>query len=216
VIDALLPPPVAAVESRDAAGSEDLLAAERAALGRASPKRLAEFAAGRRCARAALERIGATPIAVLRGADRQPCWPAGVVGSITHCAGYCAAAVAPATTIATLGIDAEVAGPISDGVLEHIALPEEARFIRRRAGDGICWGRLLFSAKESTFKAWYPLARRWLDFDEARIVFDPAAATFQATLLVEGPPHGNGRLEGFEGRFALRGGLVLTAIALPR
>ena len=59
------------------------------------------------------------------GAKREPLWPAGVVGSITHCDGYRAAAVARATDLATVGIDAEPHEPLPDGVLAAIALPAE-------------------------------------------------------------------------------------------
>ena len=32
----------------------------------------------------------------------------------------------------------------------------------------VSWDRLLFSAKESVYKAWFPLTLRWLDFARRR------------------------------------------------
>jgi 4'-phosphopantetheinyl transferase EntD len=77
------------------------------------------------------------------------------------------------------------------------------------------WDRLLFSAKESVYKAWFPLAKRWLGFEDAVVTLDPSAETFAARLLVSGPLLGGRRLTGFSGRWLIRDGLVLTAIALP-
>jgi 4'-phosphopantetheinyl transferase EntD len=75
---------------------------------------------------------------------------------------------------------------------------------------------VLFSAKESVYKAWFPLARRWLGFEEARLAFDPERGTFTARLLVGDLPSVAGReVTGFSGRYAVVGGLVLTAIAVP-
>jgi 4'-phosphopantetheinyl transferase EntD len=79
----------------------------------------------------------------------------------------------------------------------------------------VSWDRLLFSAKESVYKAWFPLAGRWLGFEEAVITIDPAAGVFTARLLVPGPVTGGRPLTGFSGRWTAGHGLVLTAIAVP-
>ena len=80
---------------------------EAAAVQHAVEKRRREFAVGRMLARAALAAIGDPPSAIPTGNHREPVWPAGIVGSITHCAGYCAAAVARDAMVVALGIDAE-------------------------------------------------------------------------------------------------------------
>ena len=71
----------------------------------------------------------------------------------------------------------------------------------RGASPGTCWDRLLFSAKESVYKAWFPLTRRWLGFEEADITIDPADGTFTARLLVPAPVAGGSPLTGFTGRW---------------
>jgi 4'-phosphopantetheinyl transferase EntD len=139
------------------------------------------------------------------------------VGSLTHCAGYRAAVVARQQDLVSLGIDAEPHAPLPPGVLDTVALPAEAARLAGLSADdpGTCWDRLLFCAKESVYKAWFPLAQRWLGFGEADIVVDSRGGSFTATLLVPGPQYGNGTLSAFTGRFALRAGLILTAVAVP-
>ena len=78
------------------------------------------------------------------------------------------------------------------------------------------WGRLLFSAKESVYKAWYPLTGRWLGFEDARLTIDPAAGTFAAKLLVDGArKDGEPPLTELHGRFLVARGLIATAVTMP-
>jgi 4'-phosphopantetheinyl transferase EntD len=86
---------------------------------------------------------------------------------------------------------------------------------QRRNVPGVHWDRLLFSAKESVYKAWFPLAKRWLGFEDAVVTLDTSTETFTARLLVSGALIGGRGLTGFSGRWLIRDGLVLTAIALP-
>jgi 4'-phosphopantetheinyl transferase EntD len=191
---------------------------ETAAVARAVPRRQREFATVRACARRALGALGLPPVPLLPGRRGAPQWPEGVVGSMTHCDGYRAAAVAHASDTLAIGIDAEPNGPLPDGVLAAVALPRERAQVRALGGTDpeVRWDRLLFSAKESVFKTWYPLTGRELDFDEADIELDPAAGTFTARLLVPGPVVAGRPLDGFTGRWLARDGLVVTAITLNR
>jgi enterobactin synthetase component D / holo-[acyl-carrier protein] synthase len=217
VIEAILPAGVTAVEAFGDVPGGTLFPAEEAAIARAVDKRRREFSTGRACAHAALVKLGVPPAPILRGPQGAPEWPDGVVGSITHCDGYRAAAVARAQDVLTVGLDAEPDDALPDGVLDRIAGPEEQAWLRQTGAliSGPSWDRLLFSAKESVYKAWFPLARRWLGFEEAVITIDPAAGVFAARLLVPGPVIGGRPLTGFSGRWAAGHGLVLTAIAVP-
>jgi 4'-phosphopantetheinyl transferase EntD len=214
-IGALLPTGVAFADSTRDVPPEALLPAERAALGRAAERRLREFAAGRSCARRALAALGAPEAAILRGPRREPLWPPGVVGSITHCRGYCAAAVADAGRFAALGIDAEPHEPLPEGVLQRIALDEEHDWIAERA-DAVCWDRLLFCVKEAVFKAWYPLAGRWLGFEDARVRFAPERGAFRADLAYPTAPAGQPGPTTIAGRFTVGDELAVVAIAVER
>ncbi|MEE4542364.1 4'-phosphopantetheinyl transferase superfamily protein [Streptomyces sp. V4-01] len=244
MIEQLVPP---SVRTRVAYGDEldraPLHPEEAPAIAKAVPKRQAEYAAGRACARAALADLCGATGPILRDAERgAPVWPDGVVGSITHCDGYRAAAVAHTADVLTLGIDAEPHGPLPEGVLDVIVSTEEERAalaaLSGRAPH-VHWDRLLFSAKETVYKAWYPYHRRMLGFTEAELLFthddpggdpgDPVAepgpaapgtaqrGTYTARLLIPGPllAEGTGP-DVFTGRWIAHDGLVVTAIAVPR
>jgi 4'-phosphopantetheinyl transferase EntD len=75
---------------------------------------------------------------------------------------------------------------------------------------------MLFCAKETVYKAWFPLTGRWLGFEEADITLDPAAGTFTARLLVPGPEIDGRELTAFGGRWLARRGLIVTAICVAR
>ncbi|MFI5688955.1 4'-phosphopantetheinyl transferase [Streptomyces sp. NPDC051636] len=217
MIEQLLAPPVVAVQAfTDPVDPPMLFAEERALIARAVDSRRREFGTVRACARTALSGLEIAPVPILPGPQGAPAWPDGVVGSMTHCAGYRAAAVARATDLLTIGLDAEPHQPLPGSELDIVALPEE----RTRLSDlaarrpEICWDRLLFSAKESVYKAWFPLTNRWLDLEEASVTIDPDAGTFRARLLVAGPVIAGAPLPGFDGRWLVRNGLVLTAITM--
>lgn len=227
-VQAALPDPAvdpAGVESLVETAEAALFPEEREHVANAVAKRRAEFAAVRRCAREALRELGFPPVPILPGEKREPIWPEGVVGSMTHCLGYCAAAVARAGDVDVLGIDAEVHAPLPEGVFQLIALDTEQERLAALAalpvsavsnasatlgGGPVHWDRVLFSAKESVYKAWFPMTRRWLGFEEADIDLRPDG-TFAATLLtaVSDAPDAP---RGFTGRWAVSGGLTATAV----
>ncbi|MEV7014031.1 4'-phosphopantetheinyl transferase superfamily protein [Streptosporangium sp. NPDC051022] len=211
MIEKILPSWVASAEAFGDPPDAALLPEEEAAVARAVDKRRREFTTARHCARQALGRLGLPPVPILPGERGAPGWPRGVTGAITHCAGYRAAAVS--LEALTVGIDAEPHEPLPDGVLPAVSLPDE-RSALKRLGGGIHWDRLLFSAKESVYKAWFPLARRWLDFEEAHVTFAPSGG-FTARLLVPGPLVAGRRLTGFTGQWLVADGLLVTAIAVP-
>jgi 4'-phosphopantetheinyl transferase EntD len=216
VISEILPAVVASAEAFDDPSDAALFPAEEALIARAVQKRRREFTTGRHCARAALGRLGIAPVPILPGQAGAPQWPPGIVGSITHCAGYRAAAVARAGQVITIGLDAEPAQWLPGEVLGLVALPgERDRLLDlARAEPGVCWDRLLFSAKESVYKAWFPLAGRWLGFADADITINAADGTFEARLLVPGPELGGVPLAGFTGRWLIAEGMILTAITV--
>jgi 4'-phosphopantetheinyl transferase EntD len=149
-------------------------------------------------------------------ARRAPVWPDGIAGSMTHCRGYRAAAVARRDVVASLGVDAEPHGPLPGRVLHRVTLTRERDMLLERAAerDDVAWDRVLFSAKESVFKAWFPLTRRWLGFEECRVDLR-ADGTLRATLLVPGPTVGGVRVEGFDGRWRALARHVATVVAMP-
>ncbi|WP_199921222.1 4'-phosphopantetheinyl transferase [Streptomyces globisporus] len=245
LLGALLPERVHWAEETgtvDGPGADDeprppwLFAEEEALMARATPGRRREFATARLCAHRALAGLGVAAAPLLRGRRGAPAWPAGTVGSITHCAGYRGAAVAPAARFLGLGIDAEPHAPLPSGVREEVVFgPEEARLreLAARRPD-IAWDRLLFSAKESVYKAWSGYGGAWLGFEDAEVSWrldardspqPPARARtelprasgrFQARLLVPAPPGTGPFPRVLPGRWLVREGLLLTAVAVPR
>ena len=216
MIEKILPAAVASAETFTDPPGATLFPQEAAIVERASDKRRREFTAGRDCARIALGKLGVAPAPILIGERGAPQWPPGIVGSITHCDGYRAAAVAHASDVAAIGLDAEPDDPLPRGVLDVISLPaERARLTALAvAWPAVCWDRLLFSAKESVYKAWFPLTGRWLGFDDADVTITPDG-TFTARLrteLTEAQP----LPPSFTGRWLADGSLMLTAVAVPR
>lgn len=213
MIESLLP---AGVVGREVIGEQPtmrLFPEEEQLVARAVDNRRREFAAGRYCARQVLGELGYPQAPLLSGPKREPLWPPGVVGSITHCHGYAAAVAALAGAVPVLGIDAEPDEPLPDGVLDVVSSPEERAWLADAPDRGPHWGRVLFSAKESVYKAWFPLTGRWLGFEDARLTFSPADGTFRARILVS-PAELDGRaVAGFSGRFLADQGLVVTSVA---
>jgi 4'-phosphopantetheinyl transferase EntD len=214
----LLPPEVVAVDTVGEDPTARLLPAEEFLVANAVAKRRTEVTNARTCARRALTGLGQPPdVPILRGPKGEPLWPDGVVGSITHTAGYYAAAVADASKVRSIGLDAEVHGELPQGVLAHIAFgPELTMLAALQPGPRVWWDRLLFSAKESVYKAWFPLTGRWLGFEDAELRIDPDDHTFSARILVDGTTTDGGPpLTAMTGRWLVRDGFVLTAITLP-
>lgn len=219
MIATLVPAGVVVADATGPLPGEALLPEEEPLVARAVGKRRAEFTTVRTCARIALGRLGLPATPVLSGSKREPLWPAGVVGSITHCDGYRAVAVARADQLASIGIDAEPHDRLPAGILERVTLPAERAHLAALP-PGPHWDRLLFSAKESVYKTWFPLTRRWLGFEDAAVTFvpdaDPMRGTFTARLLVADRPTVAGApLTTLHGRYAVGDGLLVTVITLP-
>lgn len=218
MIDAILPRAVIAIETRCFESKGLLFPAEQAIVMRAVEKRRREFATGRACAHEALGQLGMPRAPLTSSARGEPQWPSGVVGSITHTDSYCACAVAVSTDIVAIGIDAEPHAPLPAGVpVASIACAEELSRLQhtRRDFSAVHVDRLLFSAKESVFKAWYPLTRKELRFEDALVRFD-ASGMFEARLLTAAPMVAGQRLNRWSGRWLVRDGLILTAVVRAR
>ncbi|SNT48614.1 4'-phosphopantetheinyl transferase EntD (siderophore biosynthesis) [Asanoa hainanensis] len=214
MIERLLPSSVSSAEAFADVPGEPVHPGEQDLVRDAAAIRRGEFVTARRCAREALARLGYPPAAIRPGPRREPRWPDGAVGSITHCAGYRAAAVARAVDLAGVGIDAEPHGPLPDGVADVVAGPDELAMLAR-ARPGTHWDRVLFSAKESIYKVWYPLTGRWLGFEDVHLAIDPVTSTFRGRILIDGTrADGGPPLTELHGSYLIEHGLVLTAVAV--
>ena len=173
-------------------------------------KRRLEFSRGRQCARAALRRLGVADGPLLTGSQREPLWPTGVVGSITHTNELCLAAVARQANYAGVGIDVEPAQPLELAVAQRIATEAEMRALARM--PPLLAARLIFSAKEAFYKCQFYRTRQFLGFFDVSIELEPHGE-FSANLLVDAEPLCRSRA--FRGRWREEGGFLFTAIHLP-
>ena len=197
-------------------GSEELLYPEEIALISGwVEKRQREFAASRRCARKALAALGIAGFPLLPGQDRAPIWPPKVVGAVTHTDGcpngYCGVAVADRDLTCGLGIDAEPSLDLPSDLWPHVLDEQEQRDARSAARPGI-QARLVFSAKETTYKALYPICRQFLDFSDVHIQARPEEGVFFANLVGAAT-----RIcrQWLVGRLVIDDELIVTAMVLP-
>jgi 4'-phosphopantetheinyl transferase EntD len=168
-----------------------LLPEEDELISAASPKRRAEFTAGRNAARAALACIGGRAQPILANVRRAPLWPTGFVGSITHCDEFCCAVVARFSEIASLGFDAETIDALEATIAEFVCLPDElAHFSTLPTLPKTNWPKLAFSAKEAFHKYYNPLTGHLLDFQDVSVQFHvgPSCCTGSFTIIVRDRP----------------------------
>lgn len=178
----LLPPAVAIATETDPAAAEPLLGSEERAVRTASTLRRQEFALGRTCGRRALRQLGCGSVPIGVGDTREPLWPRGIVGSITHCGAFWAAAVARRAEVPGIGIDAAANRTLEPAVRELIVACAEEAALAERSTAAVAWDVVLFSVKETVFKAWWPAHRQWLEFGDVKVTLDEAAGSFGARI----------------------------------
>lgn len=187
-------------------GAEGLRPVEAMAVARAVPKRVAEFAAGRRAARRALDSIGREAVDLPAGPNRAPVWPEGVTGSITHDGDLALAAVALLGEVRSLGLDLTEAAPLPGATRGHILRHED------EADLSEIEARAVFSAKESLYKALSPHVGFVFGFSAATVRPDLAAGTFEACLQQPLGPFQPGQT--WFGRLAIEGDRLITGLVL--
>ncbi len=176
----LFAPGAVVAELRSSGDPQLLLPEEAACLGRAVPKRVGEFAAGRLCARRALAEFGIVDFPIRVAADRQPLWPPSMVGSITHTAGLCAAVAAErrhadapgadAPGAVALGLDCEVVGDVNRELWPTVCTSAELEWVASLpAAERAAAAGLIFSAKEAFYKCQYPVAGERLNFHDVSV-----------------------------------------------
>lgn len=190
--------------------------------GEASPgtdpagRRYRELQAGRHCAARALLQVGVARRPLLSDAAGAPRWPSGWAGSITHSGGRCAAAIVERAAALSIGIDMERPRPISERAASRVCSPAELVAFETLPPIGVAWPLVVFSAKESFYKAWWPWHRRRLGFRDVRVELTAAAAA-GATEMRFQANHASGMPEAqdvalFQGRMVVGAGWVRTAV----
>jgi len=215
LINSLFPLQVITVEANPTLVRESCYTEEEAYIRNAMPKRRQEFAAGRLCARRALTQFGIKDYPLLVGNNREPIWPPGIVGSITHTEGYCGVAIALKTNIKSLGLDVEFARNLDGNCWEHICTQQELAWINSLPSDiqqeNIA---LVFSAKECLYKCQYAISKRWIDFHDVTIKVDLGVREFEATFMVNlGSSFKRGTC--LNGKYLFYHGHVFTGMSIP-
>jgi 4'-phosphopantetheinyl transferase EntD len=179
----------------------------------ARPARRKEFLAGRTAARKLLGRLGIRDFPLRSGKAREPIWPEGIVGSLSHARGCCVAAVARRGELQSLGIDVEGRTDVKRAMWPHLFLEEELeRLEGLPARDQPDYAALCFSAKECFYKCQFPITRAWLHFKDARVTWHAREGTFDVTLHAkEAAPLRKGMR--FPGRFLFHEDRVYTGMA---
>jgi 4'-phosphopantetheinyl transferase EntD len=207
---ARLPKDIVLVVDDGSAGHAPLTPIETEAVAGASRKRTREFAIGRDCARRALVELGMESSAIPVGTLREPAWPEGVTGSITHRDSCWAVAVTHSSAYRAIGIDAEVHRALHPRV-SRMVLSEDEYLPQYKLSHPTHWEMIVFSIKEAIFKAWSPTQRCWLNFADARVRLRPEEQTFEAQITHDDP----GPFRVVRGIFDVHKGMVFTAVLVP-
>jgi 4'-phosphopantetheinyl transferase EntD len=166
-------------------------------------KRRREYAAGRHCARQALSQLGFPPAAIPSAPDRSPFWPAGALGSVSHDESLCVAVAAKHDVFRSIGVDVEVIGAVGPEMAREILRLDEQPAPEARPSCGADWLTLHFCLKEAAYKAFYPLYREVIGFQQMRIRLQSTPGHFRAEAAVAGSPS-------FEGRYSVHGGRIFA------
>jgi len=198
LISRILAPGIFGAEMEDVGQPVLLPPQEEVWVAKAADKRRRDFALGRACAHLALEQLGHHGTVIGKAENGAPCWPAGVLGSITHAKGYAAALVGDARQFCGIGVDAERLGGVTQELWPRLFNAAERRYLSCLDGAAqILAATLFFSAKESCYKAW--AMKGGLPFGEIDVIQQSDA--FTATWSGKSLP----------GRYVVEGDLMITA-----
>ena len=140
-----------------------------------SVSRKEHYRSGRICAGEVLSKLGARGQPVLRDPQtREPLWPEGISGAITHSGNWAAAAAGKTSDVSGIGIDLEdLERQVDSRISRHVCIPEEQKWLQECGEDFLEKKlKIIFSAKESIFKAFFPYTRTYLHFHDARILME--------------------------------------------
>ena len=148
-----------------------------------SPKRLTDFSTGRYCAMKALEQLGIQDTIIPIGDEREPIWPEGIVGSISHCDSLIGAIVAKSSDHISLGLDIEEIGRVTRDLWDLVFTENEKNYLFRLSDEDILvQSTAIFSIKEAFYKFQHPLTKTYLDFLDVEVALPGLT---QVKVLVE-------------------------------
>lgn len=183
-------------------------------LSHAITKRRAEFVAGRYLARKALTALGSDETTVGIGSNRTPIWPEPFIGSISHSDNFVICAVVNKNDVKKIGIDVEniLTPKVATEIVSSILIEAEYDLVGSRINPTPVVLTIIFSAKESLFKALYPEVGHYFDFNVAQlkeINFETGIFSIQLVQQLSPALPLNSV---FEGTFEISKGKVFTII----
>lgn len=140
-----------------------------------------EFFAGRWAAASAIKNLLGIPAVPARNDDRSPRWPEGIIGSITHDHHQAIAVVGNSSKVCRIGVDLEsILSHSQSEVVKETTLTHQDEQYLGYMSDQRRMITVIFSAKETLFKALYPEAGEYFDFKDAELVdVRPSSVTLQ-------------------------------------
>lgn len=192
---------------------EPLFRVEKLHIAHATKTRKREFETVRACARNALLKFGMERGPLVATRSGLP-WPDGIVGSMTHCCGYRAAVIGESSVYSGIGIDAEPNLALPVGVFARVFSLGEKTAIHSlsREDPFIAWDRLLFSVKESVYKAQAPLSSAQLGFRDVEITLNGYEIGVQIHIGQKQPPVDWWKMRG---QWTMHRGILFSAVWVP-
>lgn len=167
-------------------GTENLTVKEKEIIQHAVSTRQNDFSTGRYCARVTLEKLGFPATEILTGTGKEPLWPEGITGSISHSKKLVGAVSAFTADIISIGIDIEAIGGVPEEIYRMLFTEKEHAFLNSLSlNDKALYATLLFSFKESFYKMQYPLTYQFVDFIDVEITFKDELFTLTVIKLLE-------------------------------
>lgn len=135
-------------------------------------KRKAEFLAGRYCASLAVKKKLGVYYQILSGTNKEPLWPRSIIGSISHSSNKAIAAIGLQEDYSYIGLDYEpiMSSETFINTLAYIVCPGEMHKLSDSLNNHLELLTLIFSAKESLYKALYPHIQCYFDFQDAQLI----------------------------------------------
>ena len=157
---------------------------------KATEKRRTEFFLGRLAASRALQAMGASPQPVLKAEGREPVWQEGIVGAITHKGEAAVAVAARKEMTCGVGVDLEsLRPPVRFRIYTKVCTGPEAGWIAEVEEKKDLRLKMIFSAKEAGFKAFFPIEKIYLGYKDAELSWCEATQSFIGTLLKAAGAH---------------------------
>jgi 4'-phosphopantetheinyl transferase EntD len=151
---------------------------------KAVEKRRTEFFLGRLAAFRALQAIGVAPQPVLKAESREPLWQDGIVGAITHKGDTACAVVARREMTCGVGVDLEsLHQPVRFNISTKVCTEPEQAWLAEVPDEKDTRLKMIFSAKEAGFKAFYPIEQIYLGYKDAELAWREETQSFVGTLL---------------------------------